>query len=74
MAAAQEGDDHSWVCGTVNAKNSFGGYTGDEPFMGMLTHLKAGDKVLRVFAVSGIGGTDSETYAVMATCKQYGVL
>ena len=24
------------VCGTVNAKNSYGGYTGSQPFVGML--------------------------------------
>ncbi|MGX9144960.1 hypothetical protein [Mesorhizobium sp. 128a] len=75
MLAAQEDADSSWVCGTVNARNSFGGYTGGTPFMGMLTHLAGGGgKVLRTFSVIGLGGTDSETYSILSMCKQYGVL
>ncbi|TGP65469.1 hypothetical protein EN868_03205 [Mesorhizobium sp. M2D.F.Ca.ET.225.01.1.1] len=75
MVAAQEDANSSWVCGTVNAKNSFGGYTGDKPFMGMLTHLAGGKgKVLRTFMVSAMGGTDTETYVALSMCKQYGVL
>lgn len=36
MKAAQLNDGRMQVCGLVNAKNGFGGYTGDEPFEGYL--------------------------------------
>ncbi|MBX3580787.1 MAG: hypothetical protein KF810_02675 [Rhizobiaceae bacterium] len=58
------------VCGTVNGKNSFGGYTGSKPFMGSLTTNNAGK---RVFIPVGIGGTDSETFAVRTMCTKYGL-
>ena len=74
MTGAQEGNDHTWVCGVVNARNSFGGYTGDKPFMGMLVHMLAGGKTLKMFQVTGMGGTDSETYATMEMCRRYGVV
>jgi hypothetical protein len=74
MTGAQEGNDHTWVCGVVNAKNSFGGYTGDKPFMGMLVHMPAGGKTLKMFQVTSMGGTDSATYATMEMCRRYGVV
>lgn len=74
MTAAQEGKDNSWVCGVVNAKNSFGGYTGDKPYMGMLVHMDTGAKKLQMFRVTSMGGTDSATLATIEMCKRYGVV
>lgn len=74
MTAAQEGKDHSWVCGVVNAKNSFGGYTGNRPFMGMLVHMGVGGKGVSMFQVTSMGGTEAETYATMEMCSRYGVV
>lgn len=53
------------VCGYVNAKNGFGGYTGDEPFTGAF----AGERFIAV----GIGGTDIETQATRGVCQQVGI-
>lgn len=36
MAAALQTDGSVIVCGLVNAKNSFGGYTGNQPYFGTL--------------------------------------
>lgn len=53
------------VCGYVNAKNSFGGYTGEKPFMGMF----AGPK----FEFAGMGGTDIANQAVLIVCRRRGL-
>lgn len=71
VAVRVPGDDMTTVCGYVNAKNSFGGYTGDKPFMGMLAYV---DGKPFHFGVTGMGGTDTETMAVMMVCKDYGVI
>ena len=42
--------------------------------MGMLVHMPAGVKPLKVFQGTGMGGTDSETYATMEMCRRYGVV
>lgn len=36
MVAGPGPDGNLNVCGIVNAKNSFGGYVGDQPYMGIL--------------------------------------
>ncbi|TIV39595.1 MAG: hypothetical protein E5V99_04385 [Mesorhizobium sp.] len=58
------------ACGYVNAKNSYGGYAGQTPFVGVLA-TNTSDQ--RVFAVSGMGGTSNETTAVMMLCQQQGI-
>lgn len=55
------------VCGYVNAKNSFGGYTGMEPFLGLLSNKPP------VFIPVAFGGTDSETWAVNTQCAIHGL-
>jgi hypothetical protein len=55
------------VCGMVNAKNSYGGYTGSKPFVGVL--VSSGG-----FIVAGMGGTEGATYGVQETCKQMGIV
>ncbi|MDQ0135034.1 hypothetical protein J2T08_002955 [Neorhizobium galegae] len=74
MTAAKVDKNSSWVCGVVNAKNNFGGYTGNKPFMGQLAHIPAGDKAIRDFSVVSMGGTDSATYAAIEMCRRYGVI
>jgi hypothetical protein len=49
------------VCGFVNAKNSYGGYTGDKPF------LVGGDGDL--FTMVSVGGTEIETASTMEVCR-----
>jgi hypothetical protein len=53
------------VCGYVNARNSFGGYTGEKPFTGML--LPEG------FVTVAIGGDDSSTMATYHVCSDQGL-
>lgn len=55
-----------WVCSSVNAKNSFGGYTGDKPFIGGF----AGDK----FAVSGYGGEDTDNTVIFNSCAEHSMV
>lgn len=57
-----------YVCGYINAKNSFGGYTGDRPFSGVL-----GPKPATVFFVSGISNTDAQIFAKRDVCSGYGI-
>lgn len=53
------------VCGYVNAKNSFGGYTGEKPFIGRLYPES--------FRLSAMGGTEIETSAVRQVCAAIGM-
>ncbi|MDR9823489.1 hypothetical protein RJJ63_30130 [Rhizobium hidalgonense] len=69
MAAARGDGGFIYVCGMVNAKNSFGGYTGDQPYFGMLI----GDAPRAAFAVVGFGGTLTESRAILSVCKEHGV-
>lgn len=54
------------VCGYVNAKNSYGGYTGKEPFNGTLISNAA-------FLPAGIGGNEYETRAIISVCARRGL-
>jgi hypothetical protein len=59
------------VCGTVNAKNSYGAYAGLAPYLGVLVTSGAGN---RVFAVSAIGdGGDNSALAVITICQARGI-
>lgn len=53
-------------CGWVNAKNSFGGYTGEKPFMGVLT---SGG-----FAPVAVGGDRNEVEVTMRMCARGGLV
>jgi hypothetical protein len=53
------------VCGYVNARNSYGGYTGEKPFLGILAD--------KGFAVAAMGGTDDKTASVHQVCGQSGI-
>lgn len=64
VIASQAGREMIHVCGTVNARNSYGGYTGPKPFIGAFTEPGR-------FGVAGMGGTDAETYAVREVCHRH---
>lgn len=60
IAAVKDDKGAITVCGAVNAKNSFGGYTGHRPFVGLLF----GDS----FLVSNFGETDRDAVVVTTVC------
>lgn len=70
IAAVKSSAGTITVCGWVNAKNSYGGYTGDKPFLGAI--IGSGAKL--GFYVVGMGGTDTETKATIQVCQQNGVI
>jgi len=57
------------VCGYVNAKNSYGGYTGEQLFYG---NLAKADKVM-VFLTIGVGGDDLKQQIMRKMCRDAGV-
>ena len=64
-------DDKSiLVCGLVNAKNGFGGYTGFTPFIGMMLETPTR---LR-FAVISIASSEAATVAVIKMCSGHGLM
>lgn len=65
---AGRGNDGSmvFVCGYYNARNSFGGYVGDTPFMGMLAHLTT---KRWQFVPLAIEGTSSKRAVTTAWCE-----
>lgn len=72
MVAGSDGGDSATVCLMVNAKNSYGGYTGDKPFMGILLT----DRKPRVFVVHTDNDPNRSRYrdeATMNVCNQYGL-
>ena len=68
MRATLRQDGMVTVCGYVNAKNSFGGYVGMTPFMGLLAK-----KPVLYFAATGMGGTSIETQVIFDMCHEAGV-
>ncbi|MBZ9678937.1 hypothetical protein [Mesorhizobium sp. ES1-1] len=70
MAASISDKGVVQVCGTVNAKNSYGAYTGLQPYLGVLATSGAGNKV---FVVNGIAGPRYSAQAVIMTCAQRGI-
>lgn len=64
QAATNEAGDIS-VCGLVNGRNSYGGYTGEQPFIGGFAS--------RAFHVTAIGGSFAETMAVKDVCRDKGL-
>jgi len=57
------------VCGFVNAKNSFGGYTGYYPFLGVLI----GEPNFSGFVGSVSSGEDSDARATITVCERSGI-
>jgi hypothetical protein len=70
MAASKRPAESSpTVCGYVNARNSFGGYVGNRPFLGTL--ISGNGKA--AFILVGMGNSDTEISAVFSTCASYGI-
>lgn len=67
MAAARQRNNTVTVCGWVNAKNSFGGFTGFLPYRGEFSLL---EKRFYLFAA---GGLDSDVYDIVDECNGDGV-
>jgi hypothetical protein len=61
------------ACGWVNAKNSYGGYTGEKPFVGILGEQDAGKKRMMGFAVAGMGGDDTADLVAHQMCQKLGL-
>ena len=59
-----------YYCGLVNAKNSYGGYTGMKPFVAMVT-------VVKTYVVGanlvGVGSDGAGTYVVEKACAEQGL-
>jgi hypothetical protein len=66
--AAKGSDNSINVCGYVNAKNSFGGYTGDKIFYGLLI-VEPGKPP--AFLTAGMGGTDTEDAVARTLCHNW---
>ncbi|MUT22901.1 hypothetical protein GNX14_17100 [Mesorhizobium japonicum] len=59
------------VCGLVNAKNGFGGYAGEAPFVGVLaTYRQSGQAE---FIVREIGGAETDSASIISYCKSQGI-
>lgn len=54
------------VCGHVNAKNSFGGYTGMSPFIGTL-------RTNNMFKVAQIGNNREDSEIIKTVCRKMGI-
>ncbi|MUO30041.1 MULTISPECIES: hypothetical protein [Rhizobium/Agrobacterium group] len=70
--ATIDGKNVVHVCGMVNARNSFGGYTGFVLYQGILA-TNVYNK--RVFAVIGMGGSpgDIPSQSIAIMCKRNGI-
>jgi hypothetical protein len=65
LKAVRHPDNTFTVCGAVNAKNSFGGYIGDNLFIGQLK--------LSTFTVKQISNSEGTLVDVFEDCKKAGV-
>ena len=68
MVAAKQPNGLITVCGYVNGKNSFGGYVGMSPFVGMLADLPSGP-----FKLMDIGSSARDREFVIKLCREHGV-
>lgn len=66
MAAQATSDGMLTVCGLVNAKNGFGGYSGNMPFVGFL--------VEKGFLLMNLSSNDTEAYATVSVCRDRGLV
>jgi hypothetical protein len=68
MAGAKKADGTITVCGYVNGKNSFGGYVGMSPFVGVLADSPNGP-----FGLVDIGSSAKDRPFVIKLCRDSGV-
>ncbi|KAB2762759.1 hypothetical protein F9K98_13270 [Brucella anthropi] len=66
MKAGKDMSGKIFVCGHVNAKNSYGGFTGMTPFGGDFTPSGS-------FLVGGIGGVPAVSTAIYQVCNKQGL-
>ncbi len=59
-----------YVCGMLNARNSFGGFTGNKFFTGALSDIPG---LTPIFMPLTIGGTQTDQEVAVATCRRNGV-
>lgn len=74
MLASDAGNGVKYVCGLVNARNSFGGYTGNTSYIGVLGSMQASGKTIATFSLTGMGGSNTDATVVEQMCRHYGVL
>lgn len=67
ISAARKNDGIVVVCGWINAKNSFGGYTGNRPFIGALI------KEFPNFYLGGIGENNKDAVKIVKACEKIGL-
>jgi hypothetical protein len=65
MAAAKNSSGTITVCGTVNAKNSFGGYVGSNFYIGEISS--------DAFALSTVAKDDDQRVAIFSECERRGI-
>ncbi|MER8925780.1 hypothetical protein [Mesorhizobium sp. M0859] len=68
FSAAMKDDQTIIVCGTVNSKNSFGGYSGAAPFVGEINTDS------HSFEVQKLAQTDAEMAQVLVRCQNAGAM
>ncbi|MBC2858764.1 hypothetical protein [Stappia sp. 28M-7] len=66
IVAGANADGVVTACGWVNAKNSFGGYTGEKPFLGILTDGG--------FVTAAVGGDSTDVAVTMTMCSRSGLM
>lgn len=69
MKAANQGASVT-VCGTVNSKNSFGGYTGYQPYAGVLYSAGAN----RAFTLDHVGNSPYAQQFIYERCRREGAV
>lgn len=71
MKGAKDETGMVQICGYVNAKNSFGGYTGDAIFFGALADTKSGSKAFIPIGSISTSATDVQVKRIM--CAKAGI-
>lgn len=61
------------VCGYVNGKNSYGGYTGEQPFIGVLFDRPNIPLDKRFVLAWGFGSSPKVANAILQMCYKSGV-
>lgn len=73
VSAVRDGRGMVHVCGTVNGRNSYGGYTGFQPYVGVLSEFGSGDKRVLLFAPAAFGSDATGEQVIRARCTALGL-
>lgn len=71
LQVAPDGKGNLLVCGEVNGKNGYGGFTGFQTFYGMI--FPASEKHETLAYVLGIGSTDTKRHVIQQMCADAGI-